>query len=201
MRQLPSGAMNLQGALSSFGTSLQWTVTTLLAVNLLLKFSLKEMFNTIEALQVIVLLPLLSVSMPANTGMFFDLLTKIAAFDLLPDLLKTNEFLSELLKLQPKEPISANFETSGFETVYFIHNLGSFAITLALQLLLVLLWLTCSLLQGVSKRLRKLREKVGGAIFWNSWITMINESFLTVGLCLMISFVYNHEFSPWGQSI
>ena len=82
----------------------------------------------IEALQVIILLPLLSVSMPANTGMFFNKLTQIAAFDPL----ETNEFLTDLLKLQPKEPLSANFETSGFETTYFINNLGSFAIALAL---------------------------------------------------------------------
>ena len=81
----------------------------------------------IEALQVIILLPLLSASMPANTGMVFDQLTQIAAFDLL----ETNEFLTELLELEPKEPLSANFETSGFETVYFLNNLGSFAILLA----------------------------------------------------------------------
>ena len=81
----------------------------------------------IESLQVIILLPLLSVSMPANTGMAFDQLTQIAAFDLL----ETNEFLNEQLELQPKEPLSTNFESSGYETTYFLNNLGSFAIVLA----------------------------------------------------------------------
>ena len=49
----------------------------------------------IEALQIIILLPLLNANMPANTGMTFDLLARIAAFDLF----ETNEFLTELLKL------------------------------------------------------------------------------------------------------
>ena len=75
-----------------------------------------------------ILLPLLSVSMPANTGMLFKQLTQIAAFDLL----ETDEFLTDLLKLKPKEPLTANFETIGFSTVYFLNNIGSFAIVLAL---------------------------------------------------------------------
>ena len=84
----------------------------------------------IEALQVIILLPLLSVSMPANTGKFFGHLTQIAAFDLL----ETNEFFTEELELEPKEPLSINFEATGFENTYFLNNLGSFAIVLAFEI-------------------------------------------------------------------
>ena len=137
-----------------------------------------------------ILLPLLSVSMPANTGMVFDLLTRISAFDLV----ETNEFLTELLKLKPKDPLNAKFETIGFESPYLINNLGTFAIILAFNILRVLLWCTCCPLKGYSKRLRKLSEKLGSAIFWNSWIILINESFLTVGLCLMISLKHNYEY-------
>ena len=32
------------------------------------------------------------------------------------DLFETNEFLTELLKLQPREPLNANLETIGFDS-------------------------------------------------------------------------------------
>ena len=38
-------------------------------------------------------------------------------------------------------------------------------------------------------------------MFWNSWITVIFESFLIVSLCAMITIKYNFEFAPWGQTV
>ena len=83
-----------------------------------------------------ILFPLMAVSMPANTGIFFDQLMAIAAFDFF----ETSEFLTELSDLLPKLPINEKFDTLGFETVYFINNLGSFSVVLALKVFLVLLY-------------------------------------------------------------
>jgi len=57
--------------------------TFLLISQLLLSVRLSEIFGMVSALQLITLLPLMESNMPANTGMFFKELSKIAAFDIL----------------------------------------------------------------------------------------------------------------------
>ena len=75
----------------------------------------------LSALQIIILLPLMNVSVPANAGMFFKELAAIAAFDYF----ETSEFIEDLLDLLPRDPINEKFESTGFESVYFMNNLGT----------------------------------------------------------------------------
>ena len=118
----------------------------------------------IEPLQIIILLPLMNVQLPANTGRFFSQLTAIAAFDIF----ETDEYLRELFDLPPQDPVNQNFETIGFETVYFLNNLGSFILVFVVKLLLILIWAALYPLARCSKRFSKLRGKLGRRIFWNS---------------------------------
>ena len=139
----------------------------------------------------------MNAKMPANTGMFFNQLTAIAAFDIL----ETGELLNENLDLLPRDPVNDKFETIGLETLYFINNMGTFIFMLALKILLIILWIVLYPLQSCSKWIRKQRNKLGISMFWNSWITVINQSFIIVGLCAMISFRYSFEFESWGQTL
>ena len=79
------------------------------------------------ALQIIILLTLTVVPFPANTGMFFNQLSAIAAFDFF----ETSDYISDLLDLLPRDPINEKFEGIGFETVYSMNNLGTFILVLA----------------------------------------------------------------------
>lgn len=91
----------------------------------------------VNALQIIIILPLVEASMPANAGQVFKQLMKIAAFDVL----ETSEFVDEVLALEPKDPVSVNLESLGFETQWFINNVGSFFIYLLLCFVGVILYL------------------------------------------------------------
>ena len=88
-------------------------------------------------LQMIVLLPLLSTSMPANSGMFFGGLSSIAAFDVF----EIGDYADEYLELLPSEPISEKFEAIGMESTYFINNMGSLFLALCFDLFLILVWM------------------------------------------------------------
>ena len=66
-------------------------------------------------------MPLFNITLPANAGVFFNEIMKIAAFDII----ELNDFLDSILQLEPTEPISENFATVGFESRYFLHNLGT----------------------------------------------------------------------------
>ena len=136
-------------------------------------------------------------TMPANTGDFFKYLTSIAAFDIL----ETSAYLTRLLSLPPRDPVDENFEALGIESVYFLNNLGTFIFVLAFKVLLCIVWIVLYPLQACSKPLRKRRKKLGNSIFWNSWITVINESVLLVVLFASIALKYNFEFGKWGQTV
>ena len=87
----------------------------------------------INALSVIILLPLIEAQVPANAHMFFVRLTNIAAFDfgeignyIDPNFPQIDEIMNMILDLPPSEPLNERFEASRIESVYFINNLGSF---------------------------------------------------------------------------
>ena len=84
----------------------------MLVFNTLLGASLGAVFGMINALQIIIILPLFDASMPANAGMVFKYLTKIAAFDVF----EIGDYVDEYLELEQTEPVDNNFETLGFES-------------------------------------------------------------------------------------
>ena len=82
------------------------------------------------------LFPLLSFLIPANAGNFFKHLASISTIDFV----ETNEMMTRIFDLPPVNPINTKFETLGFETGYFINNLGTFAFVLAFKFLLIIVW-------------------------------------------------------------
>ena len=83
-----------------------------------------------------ILLPLLDAQMPANTGGFFNQIMGIAAFDLFD----IKDYIDIVLDLKPTDPVSAKLETLGFESLYFLHNLGTFTCVIIGYTLVVILW-------------------------------------------------------------
>ena len=78
--------------------------------------------------------------MPANTGMFFNQLTRIAAYDFL----EISEYLDNWLSLVPTNPVNEKYDTIGLGSLYFLNNLGTFTIILAFTCLTMLLWMVLS---------------------------------------------------------
>jgi len=110
--------------LKDIGNSITISMTSILsgnfALNLLLAGSLSYIWSMIRAQQIIVHLPLTNIVLPGNAAYFFSFLMNIAAFDIIP----TDELFDELFKYENKEPPTIQFGALGYETVYFIRNLG-----------------------------------------------------------------------------
>ena len=62
--------------------------------------------------------------MPANVQMFFKQINKIASFDII----NLDPLINKVLKLNETEPINANFYAIGFQSMYFLNNMGSLTI-------------------------------------------------------------------------
>jgi len=81
------------------------------------------------------MMPLMTVILPANAGIFFAQLMQITAFEVLD----TKPYLDSYLRLEPADPINANFEAVGLESIYFLHNLGTLLFAFVFFLVMVIL--------------------------------------------------------------
>ena len=151
----------------------------------------------INALQIIIILPLVDASMPANAGQVFKQLTKIAAFDVV----ETSDFVDELLSIEPTDPLSVNLESLGFETQWFINNVGSFFIYQLLCFVSVLVFLLVYAFNVATGCASRLRSKISDMIFWNKLNQAIFESILIVAICCFISLHYNFIIESRGEKI
>ena len=163
---------------------------------LFMNFSLKSVFEMINALQIVILLPLSESSVPANAGMFFERLAQIAAFDLIEIKPQINEYLD----LVPTGPVNDKFESLGLESKYFINNLGTFFLIIMIYFLLVIIWIIVILMQKCKngKLIKKLERKLNDTLFWNGLLEVVLESFLMVALCAYISAKYSLDMDSYG---
>ena len=74
--------------------------------------SLNQLWSMINTQQLIVMIALFQVTMPANAGMFFRTIMSIAAFDFYD----FTDIIHELFSIEPTDPIDKNFESIGFES-------------------------------------------------------------------------------------
>lgn len=56
--------------------------------------------------------------------MFFNQINKIASFDIID----IDPFLNKVLNLNETEPINSNFDALGFNSMFFLNNMGSLMI-------------------------------------------------------------------------
>jgi len=82
---------------------------------------LNILLTMIHAQQLIVVMPLFNINLPPNASVFSAEMMKIAAFEIID----TKPYLDGMFGLEPSEPLNSNFEAIGFESRYFIHNMGT----------------------------------------------------------------------------
>ena len=126
------------------------------------------------------MMPLFKIQMPASAGGFFASIMTIAAFDLYD----FSEALHEIFMIPPTGSMSSNFETIGFESSYFLVNMGSMLLFYIFYLLLLAVILP---LLSISDSCQSKRKKLSKKLKWNSLITLMNESYQIVVVCLLIN--------------
>lgn len=120
---------------------------------------------------------------------------EIAAFDYYD----TTDVVHEVFDAPPTEPIDEDFEALGFESEYLLVNIGSLVLPWLMQavFLVILLLIVCC---GCKSDLAyKLHRRIFRFIFWGANITLVNESYMVVIVCLLIN-VQNLDFSTKGLS-
>ena len=107
----------------------------------------------------------------------------IAAFDIIP----TDDLFNDLFNVvkRPLDPLNENFETVGFETIYFVHNLGSLAIFMSICPLLMIINLFFKMFKK-SRAMTKASIKIETHVYWNATIRIFLEAYTIIAVCAMI---------------
>ena len=69
-------------------------------------------------------MPLFKNILPVNIAVIYNMLMKIAAFEMF----QTEKIVDQMLDLPPTEPLTPNFGTVGFESLLLLYNLGSITV-------------------------------------------------------------------------
>ena len=132
-------------------------------------------------MQLIVHLPLIKIVLPANAGFLFDQLMKIAAFDPFD----TTPYWEALLSLDPTVPVDQNFEALGYESLYFLQNLGSLAIFFAAYFVALVFLLLCKCL-CCCECCRWIIDRLSRNLLFGPLINLISGSYTAVIVSCMI---------------
>lgn len=196
-KQLPidEKTISVQESIASASVASATLTGTTMVFSVIMTASLSALLGMIEALQIIVLMPLLKTKMPANVGLFMGELMKIAAFDLV----ETGTYVEAIFNLEPHDaPEGRNFEAIGYESVYFFSNVGSAILIFIFQLLHTLIVMCVAPMKCVEKS--KFFRKFKGNLFWNNWIILVKETYILIAITSMITFKYYFKFDTWGNA-
>ena len=73
--------------------------------------------------------------MPANAGIYYNVLMQVAAFEFFD----TDDWYFKLLLGRTSDAISSNFSVIGFDSGWFINNMGSLGLLMVLSPLIYLM--------------------------------------------------------------
>ena len=79
------------------------------------------MFGVVKKLQIMVHLLLINVVIPANASIFFSSLLSLVNFNLIP----VEKPTRKILDLNYDQPYSDNFNQLGYDSTYFLINMGT----------------------------------------------------------------------------
>ena len=121
---------------------------------------------------------LMNVTIPPNAQVFFGYIFDVIAFDPIDIQDSVEQFFN--LKQGDEFELEENFVQLGYESSYFVSNLGSMILIWSIQLgLIPVLTLVYTLAWRVKKIRKWAKDKLGG-IFFNSLIALVDSTFLIV---------------------
>jgi len=118
----------------------------------------------------------------------------IAAFDIID----TSPYLDKILNLNPSEPMSGNFATVGFESLYVLHNLGSFLIVLLVLIAEIIVSLM--MMKLCSPECKYWGKKLYDSIFCGQIISLLFESYSVLTMSCFIN-IRNLSWDSPGEKI
>lgn len=125
--------------------------------------------------------------MPSNASIFFKNIMSIASFDFFD----TDEVVHNWFSIMPTGAVEVKYQLIGFESEYWIVNAGS--IFLFYIIYLVALLIVYPIVRFCHFRVRKchkVKSRLRFKVMWSSLITLVNESYMIVVVCILINLAF-----------
>ena len=140
----------------------------------------------INTQQLIVMMPLFKVILPGNVQAFFNQIFKIASFDIV----EVGPYINSILHLNDTEPLNQNFDALGFNSMYFLNNLGTLLLGFILYFLSIALHLILDFCVDNNPRIAKFNIGLLDSLYYSSLFSMMMESYGIMAVCVMINLQY-----------
>ena len=165
-------------------------------LNALIAGALQYFWSMVVSQQIIIMMPLFAVNLPANTQSMFNVMFQIAAFDMIP----TDDYYEEMLEKLGSSAIHdylhEKMEVLGFDTNWLLPNLGSAILFFGLYPCMVAYYLALKCLSEKCKvkSCRRRRIAMRGVVFWNWPISFFRDSYVVIAICT----IYNIKYARWN---
>ena len=145
-----------------------------MAANVAMSASLQMLWSMINVIQLIVKLPLLNVNFPQNAASFYNLITQMSSFNLIP----TDKINGIFFNFTDKDMQKFNFQQMGLQKFNVIQNLESMVYYLFGILFLASFTLLLRFLKRFYKWIEVIHDYLAKKIFWNVILRLIIECYL-----------------------
>ena len=130
--------------------------------------------------------------MPANAGIYFNCLMQVAAFEFF----ETDDLFYDLNYGYETEPLTTNFGTIGFDSMWFLNNMSSMGILMVLFPLIFLISPLLCCCEG-NRFVSKIRSFLDRHLYWSFPLRFMIESYTIVVLCCLINFKWLQTSELW----
>ena len=128
---------------------------------------------------------------------FFNNVMEIASFDFVD----IDESVHNVLKIDPTGAVQVKYQLIGFESEYWIVNSGTmFLIYIIYLVLLLFIYPVVRLCHKNVRNCQAFKQKLRQKVMWSSLVTLMNESYMIVVVCLLIN-VYYLSFETIGLAV
>ena len=122
------------------------------------------------------------VAIPAGPQLYYSKLLAIVSFQLLP----TSEWYDQANGMPYNVGISMNFEFVGYDSKYFLRNIGTIGLIFVIYPIFMLA--ACLLEQIPCNCAEKFGKKMKKGLYWNNWLAWSDYTYLIVVVSIMANF-------------
>lgn len=190
----PGRGKQIFNASRTFAQTSKLLVVVNFLMNLLLGAALSQLFGVIGKLQIMVHLFLINVEIPVNAQVYFGNLFQLVTYNIID----ITSFFRWSLKLEDDPDFLPNFFYLGYQSVFFLINIGNMFIAIIYHIV-CLIFISCEK-HIKNERLSRFRKNLEKDLIWNSLLSFVNESLIVCAVACFLQYS-NFKFKKIGESI
>ena len=98
--------------------------------------------------------------------------------------------------MEPTDPVNPKFEAVGFESQYFLVNMGTMAVFYGIYIINLIVAIVVSPCKKTKRsgKLRRFAKRMDKKVYWGSLITLVNETFVIILIAVIINLkIFNYD--------